>query len=417
MGPNMQRFRSLSQRLGALSGAHLVLLTGAHQTGKTSLARSVYPDRRVVDLDDPGQREELRALPVEEWAAAVGPAILDEIQEEPHLFATVKAAFDAGQVQQTVLIRSPRALGLHPVRETLDSRAFVCELFPLMASELAHAAAGAPPPPLLDRLLQEKGRADDLLAALPRERYGDTARAAREAIDHLLRWGGMPALLHLPTEKRDPWLRSYDAACLKRDPGDLTRRELLAFRSFQRLCAACTGRPLSIAELARQSGISIDDSRRSLEALSASCQEFLLPPYPEHLTGPVVKTPKIHWADLGLWRHLTGHRGEVTAPMFETLVVAEVHKWIRTTGLPVDLASYRTRSGLEVDLLLSTPHGVWGVEVKAGPKIGAADWRALRRVGEALGDRWRGGLVISQGARIEQLDQDVWTMPVDRLLV
>jgi hypothetical protein len=413
----MQRFRFLSQRLGALSGARLVLLAGAHQTGKTSLARTVYPDRRVVDLDDLGQREELRAVPVDDWAAAVGPAVLDEIQHEPRLLATVQAAFDAGQVQQTVLVRSPRALGLHPVRETLDSRAFLCELWPLMASELAHTASGAPPPPLLDRLLREKGRADDLLAALPRERYGDAARAAKAAIEHLLCWGGMPALLHLPQGKRDPWLRAYDAACLKRDPGSLTRREILTFRSFQRLCAACTGRPLSIPELARQSGISLDAGRRSLEALCASYQAFLLPPYPEHLTGPVLKAPKIHWADLGLWRHLTGHRGEVTAPMFETLVVAEVHKWIRTAGLPIALASYRTRSGLEVVLLLSTPHGVWGMMMKPGPKIGAADWRPLRRVGKALGIRWRGGLVVSPGNCVERLDENVWAVPVDRLLV
>lgn len=56
----------------------------------------------------------------------------------------------------------------------------------------------------------------------------------------------------------------------------------------------------------------------------------------------------------------------MTGQIFETLVVTEVQKWVKTPELPVDLAFYRTRSGLEVDLLLTTPHGVWGIETKTG---------------------------------------------------
>jgi predicted AAA+ superfamily ATPase len=413
----MQRFRFLSQRLGTLSGARLILLTGAHQTGKTSLARKVFPHLRLLDLEDAGDREELRAVRAEEWAATVGPAVLDEIQHEPRLLDTVRSAFDAGQVERTMLVRSPRALGLHPVDETLDSRAFVCELWPLVASELAHPGAGEPPRPLLDRLLRETGSADEIFPSLPAERRGTEARSATAALEQLSCWGGMPALLRLPPGGRRTWLRAYDAAGLKRDPEDLTRRELVPFRRFQRLCAALTGRHLAIAELAHQSGIDTATARRYLQALCTSYQVLLVPPYPDHLTGQVVKTPKVYWVDLGLWRHLSGYQGEITGPMFETLVISEIHKWIRTAGLSVDLASYRTRTGLEVDLLLSTAQGVWGALAKLGAEIQAADWRPLRRVGEALGDRWRGGLVVSSGTRLERLDTGVWAIPADRLLV
>jgi predicted AAA+ superfamily ATPase len=413
----MQRFRFLSQRLGALSGARLILLTGAHQTGKTSLARKAFPHLRLLDLEDAGDREELRKVRAEDWAAAVGPAVLDEIQHEPRLVDMVRSAFDAGQVERTVLVPSPRALGLYPVDETLDSRAFVCELWPLMASELAHPGSGDPPRPLLDRLLREAGRADEVFASLPAERHGKEARSASAALEQLSCWGGMPALLRLPPGGRRTWLRAYDATSLKRDPEDLTRRELVPFRRFQRLCAALTGRHLSVSELAQQSGVNTATARRYLQALCTSYQALLLPPYPDHLTGPVVKAPKVHWIDLGLWRHLAGTQGEVTGPMFETLVVTEIHKWIRTAGLPVDLASYRTRTGLEVDLLLSTSQGVWGLVAKSGAEIQAADWRPLRRVAEALGDRWRGGLVVSSGTRLERLDTGVWAVPAERLLV
>jgi hypothetical protein len=90
---------------------------------------------------------------------------------------------------------------------------------------------------------------------------------------------------------------------------------------------------------------------------------------------------------------------------------------VKTAGLPVDLAFYRTRSGLEVDLLATTPHGVWGIESKSASRLGPADWRGLAEVGRALGESWRGGLVVYQGAALQRLAPNLWAVPVDRLLV
>jgi hypothetical protein len=71
---------------------------------------------------------------------------------------------------------------------------------------------------------------------------------------------------------------------------------------------------------------------------------------------------------------------------------------------------------LEVDLLITTPSGVLGIEIKSSERLGATDWRALRDVGTALGTAWRGGVVVHPGSRIDRLDDRIWAVPVDRLL-
>ena len=84
---------------------------------------------------------------------------------------------------------------------------------------------------------------------------------------------------------------------------------------------------------------------------------MLLQPYARNLTSSTVKTPKLYWMDLGLLRHGTRNWGDLTGSLFETLVVSEARKWIDTLGRDVSLWFYRTRSGREVDLLITTGSG------------------------------------------------------------
>lgn len=130
------------------------------------------------------------------WAAAVGAAILDEAQKEPAVCDKVKYAFDAGQITRSVLLGSSQIMMLQKVRETLAGRAFIYELWPLLASELVSQASSPPAPPLLDHLLVEPGTADEIFTAVPNILVGEAANQSAAAIEHLLTWGGMPALLH-----------------------------------------------------------------------------------------------------------------------------------------------------------------------------------------------------------------------------
>jgi hypothetical protein len=71
---------------------------------------------------------------------------------------------------------------------------------------------------------------------------------------------------------------------------------------------------------------------------------------------------------------------------------------------------------LEVDLLITTPAWVWGLEVKTSRHANAAQVASLRRVAGQFGEQWRGGLLVYQGGQLQRLDPNLWAVPVTRLL-
>jgi predicted AAA+ superfamily ATPase len=395
-----------------------VVLTGARQTGKTTTAKAVFGGLRYVNLDDVEARGSLRDVRTTAWARTVGDSVLDEAQKEPTVFDKVKYSFDAGEIDFTVLLGSSRILLLDQIRESLAGRAFLYDLWPLMLSELLTPSGEEPARPLLDELLYAEGSIRSALEAQPETLIGDAAEKRLSALEHLARWGGMPALLPLDDEDRRSWLRSYRQTFLERDLVDLVRlRDLEPFRKLQELAMLRSGQILSYSELARDAGVSPATARRYLEYLDLSYQVVLLRPYSRNLTSTVVKSPKLYWLDLGLSREVTASRGDLTGAEFETLVVAECHKWIRTMAPDVKMYFYRTRSRMEVDLLLETPGGVLAVEIKNRGQAYPEDARALAELREPLGVSWLGGLVVYRGTRLHPLREadGIWAVPAHQL--
>ncbi|MCK7503165.1 MAG: DUF4143 domain-containing protein [Desulfobacterales bacterium] len=77
---------------------------------------------------------------------------------------------------------------------------------------------------------------------------------------------------------------------------------------------------------------------------------------------------------------------------------------------------YRTRSGLEIDLVLETRQGIVGMEIKGRDTVGSADVRSLREVAAKLGSEWRGGIVVYRGKEIQKIaEPSIWAVPSHRL--
>lgn len=416
---NKLKYRFLADYLPDPGKRNLVVLTGARQTGKTTLAKAKYPKIRYVNLDAPENREALRKIPTPAWAETVGNAVIDEAQKEPSVFEKIKYAFDEKGVSFSILLGSSQILLLKKIRESLAGRVSIYELWPLLMSEISYdAGVKNIGPPLMNRLLSATGFAS-AFKGIPKVLLDKEDAKTRSAEQHILKWGGMPALLPLPMEERWKWLKDYEYTYLERDLSDLVRLDdLEPFTKFQRLSALRSGRLLNYSEIARDTSVSVDTARRYLEYLKLSYQVMLLQPYYKNITSSVVKTPKLYWLDVGLLRQLSGQHGELSGEIYETMVVNELYKWIKTYQCRAEMFFYRTRSGLELDVLLQTEHGLIGMEIKGREKVVSSDAVQMKEVAAVLNKKWKGGLVVYQGDEIIKIaEPDIWAVPSRRLFI
>lgn len=414
MRTNIHKFRWLQSRLPNKNTRRIVLLTGARQTGKTTLAKTVYPDINYINLDDAEKRSAIRSISASSWNKSIGMAIIDEAQKEPSLFEKLKYSYDGGETDFSVLLGSSQILLLKKIKEALAGRVFIYELWPLMFSEFFYNLPAANPrKPLLNDILQSEGNITSLLSKIPEAQITEE-KDLTGTLQYFSNWGGMPELLFLNDSEKKEWLRSYEYTYLERDLSDLARlNDLEPFRAFQRISSLRSAQLLSYSQLARDSQISVSTARRYLEYLRISYQAILVPPFYTNLTSQVVKTPKIFWVDVGLLRQISGYFGPVNGSLFETMVFGELHKWIKTEGINSEIYFYRTRAGLEVDFIIKTEGGFLGIEVKYRNKIDKSDYTNLSQIAKAFDTQWRGGIVIYNGNTVYPLDKSlhIWAIP------
>jgi predicted AAA+ superfamily ATPase len=419
MSSDLLKYRYLSRQLPNLPTRRVVVLTGARQTGKTTLSKAIYPSLRYINLDAPENRDTLRQLSTLAWSDTVGNAVIDEAQKEPVVFEKVKYAFDEKGVDFTVLTGSSQILLLKNIRESLAGRTFFYEIWPLMACELRFddKAGDDYHLPIIDSFFSGEP-ASEILNNVPSILLESDDLPLRMAQQYLLAWGGMPALLHLTDNQKWEWLKNYGHTYLERDLADLARLDdLMPFRKYQKLSALRSGMLLNYSELARDVQVSNDTARRYMEYLRLSYQTFLLQPYYKNTTSSTIKAPKLFWSDVGVWRRLTGFKGEMSGQLYETMVVSEVFKWMRTNNKDAELFFYRTRSGMEVDLLLEISNGIIGMEIKSRAVVNVKDTRPMKRLAQKLGKQWLGGLVVYTGKEIKPITEpDIWAVPSHRLL-
>ena len=393
-----------------LADSPAVLVHGPRQCGKTTLAQRVGKRQRTayITFDDESSRSLAVADPVGFVANLPRRVILDEVQHVPQLFSALKVAIDRDRAPGRFLLTgSTNVLLLPKLADSLAGRLAILRLHPLAQCELARR-----PPRFIDRLFGAG------FTVRPWKRLGPE-------LPERIAAGGYPAAIALPAgRRRNRWYADYVDTIIQRDVRELARiASLDQLPRLLGLMAANTARLLNFTDLAAPLQVSRPTLRDYVTLLARVFLVEQLPPWHANRLSRLVKTPKLHVGDTGLAcallgvdaAGLTADRG-LLGQLVETFVLQELRRQASLQDIPPSFFHYRDRDGYEVDIVLERGvQAVAGVEVKAGATVTAADFRGLRRLKDACGTRFAGGIVLYDGEISAGFGDGLYAVPLRAL--
>jgi predicted AAA+ superfamily ATPase len=408
----LRRRHILAHVQEALADSRVVLIAGARQAGKSTLARVVLagrPEAAQFTLDDAATLAAARDDPAG-FIRHDATVFIDEIQRAPQLLLAIKAAVDRTPAPGRFLLTgSADVLAMARVADALPGRMEVIELWPFSQGEIEGQIDG-----FVDRAFA--GWAGRTATTLSKQDY--LRRAER---------GGFPdVVLTRDTERRRAaWFDSYVAALTRREARDIAgveRPEEL--RQLLRLLAARSGQLLKVEEVARDAGLAPTTARRYIRLLEAAYIVRTLPGWATSKTTRAVRAPKVYVCDTGLLCHLLGVTADAMAApssadagaVLETFVTMELARQVGWSDTRANLFHFRSKDGTEVDAVLEAADGrLVGVEVKAGATVRSEDFRGLRLLMDKVGDRFRGGLVLYTGTETLSFGDKLRCAPISSL--
>lgn len=374
----------------ALRALPVVVLTGARQTGKTTLAQSL-PRRAYLSLDDLGVLGQAHSDPESLFAAR--PLTLDEVQRAPGLFLPLKRQVDLGRrAGEFLLTGSANLLLMAGVADSLAGRAAYLELPPFCPAEWLERAGGPQP-----------------LEALWRREF-DPGRWPEEEGDWqgwLLRGGFAPALAAGDDASRGIWFGGYVQTYLERDLRQLSA--VASLPDFQRLMALAAhraGRLLNQSELGRDAALPQPTVHRHMNLLETGCLIARIAPYASNPATGLVKTRKLYWTDCGLaaWLANIRSRKDLQNRMdqgfwLEQTIFQSLQSWRSLDAARRRIWFWRDHSGHEVDFVLEKDGALVALEVKASRQVGPADASGIAAFRSSLGQggRFLRGVVLHGG--------------------
>ncbi len=383
-----------------------VVLMGARQTGKSTLARELMPGapRTYRTLDDFGVRAQAREAP-DDLVNLDSRLTLDEVQREPDVLIAIKRAIDHERRSgQYLLTGSANLLLMRRVSESLAGRAVYVTLRPMTRRELAgQGRAGQ---------WEELAKADD--PTWPE--VLSTGEMKEEWKELALRGGYPTPALQLDAAGRRVWFQGYLTTYLERDLQDISA--ISSLPDFLRLMeAAChrMGQLVNQTELGRDVSLPQATVHRYLNLLETSYQLVRLPAYAVNRTKRLIKTPKLYWGDTALALHLSGE-SEPGGPHLENLVLCDLLVWSDSRADRTRIGYWRTASGEEVDFVIETPKWLLPIEVKATNKPSWRDARHLQSFRAEYGKKARAGLLLHTGKSMEWIAPGILAAPWWRVL-
>lgn len=394
----------------ALRRFPVVVLTGARQTGKSTLVEAppVGKSRVYRSLDDFDVLDRAQASP--DFLVREAPRLtIDEVQHAPSLLLEIKRFVDRDRTAGRFLLTgSQNLLMMRRISESLAGRAVYLTLWPMTESEKRGSGMAAPWGDLLK--LQSPAAAERRLQRFDRGEGWEWAALS----------GGYPVpALQLTPADRSRWFEGYVRTYLERDLQELSSVSALSdFRRLMKLSALRVGQMLNQTELARDAALSQPTTHRYLNLLETSYQIVRIPAFAARRTKRLVKTPKLFWTDTGLAAHLAG----VDSPaelddtfggaLLENLILVQLLVWRETLSPRPEIHYFRTHAGEEIDFVIEWKRRLLPIEVKRSRRIRTSAIDSVVQFIEEYRERAHLGIVLYGGREVIRLGDRVLGVPL-----
>lgn len=320
-----------------------IAIYGPRQSGKTTLAKLIFPEHHYVNLEALDEREFAIRDPkgfLNRFLKGKG-VILDEIQKAPDLLSYIQVFIDEyNKPGQFIITGSQNLLMNKHISQTLAGRIAIMTLLPLSIQEIKEA-----------NLLPENYHKLILQGFYP--------RVYDQGIDSTI------------------FANSYLQTYIERDVREIKNiGSLMEFQKFMRLCAGRIGQLLNMSALANESGISLNTIKAWLSVLEATYVIFLLQPFHNNYNKRIVKMPKLYFYDTAIACNLLKINNEddlyshhSKGALFESMVLSNFIKNRTHNALTSNVFFFRDKTGLEIDGLLEYANHVDAIEIKSGETV------------------------------------------------
>ncbi len=395
-----------------------LLLTGARQTGKSTLLKHLFDQRRYVTLDDPFLEEQAKTDGAMFLQLNEPPVTIDEAQRATELFRYIKMACDSSDERGLFCLSGSQQFRLmKSVSESLAGRAAIFELSTLSLREIMSDDFCDVFVPTVEYISKRSKS-----AAMPRY------------IWKIIHRGSYPELQNEAVDWAD-FYGSYVKTYIERDVRELTAvHDLNAFRRFMIAAASRTGEILNYSKLANDVGKDIKTIKNWISVLEASGIIFLLEPFRNGALNRVIKSPKLYFRDCGLVCYLTRWLtpetlayGSFSGHIFETFAVSEILKSYSNAGLDyrfyvsyfhatdkirVSDGDERLYREGEIDLILEQNGIVYPIEIKQASKGSLSDAAAFRLFAKARGVTIGSGAIVCNCPQPAKFAENLLQIPV-----
>ena len=326
-----------------------VAVTGARQSGKTTLVKEVFSSKPYVSLENIDTRQFASEDPRGFLSSYPNGAILDEVQRCPELFSYLQEILDNSTEKGLyILTGSNNFLLQENITQSLAGRVGFLNLLPFSIQEL-----------------QDNNLAFD-------------------SVEEQILNGFYPPIYDQKIPVSD-WCPNYIRTYIERDVRQIKNvTDLIVFERFIKLLAGRTGQEFNASSLAVETGVDVKTIQSWVGILESSFIIYLLKPHYNNFKKTIVKRPKIYFYDTALVCSLLGIRTiahlethPAKGAIFETMVVTEFVKNRTNKALPINLYYWRDKAGHEIDLIIDNAENLLPIEIKSGRTINSDFFKNL----------------------------------------